>query len=1067
MKRLALYFAFFIGPTFALTAACGDDAKPSTDAASDVTADIATPDIALEDGTATDVGEDITPDAGPSDAAPDTVGPLVWPWPVAPTEVPADASWRDRFFFPEDPFAVFTWSEAPLPPWLKFSVLTADPETLIVQDSNSFAFHFDFARAHLPPFAIATPDSFDQQTLYHVGKVAILGGILFAPPAPSEGGLDLRPREIGVQLVAQDPLPTHVAIRMLRLVEGGLDVSDDRNRPTIFYMPTFEQQASAELDRQAYEAAGFPLSSPARWVNGNVCYAPGWAIGRLVRVAPDAIDAAWAAGSLTSTDILVTDSIPAEVPPVAGIVSFGPSTPLSHVAILATNLEIPFVFAAEASTRAAIEALLGETVALRARQPNTGSFSFGGCDVDAVRMTGFDGALSQDDIDSIVALKSPRPIELAPIVPAGMITHPTDTLTTADIGAYGGKASNFGLLVRTIPDHVPTPSLAISADPFFRFLDQRPDGQTPTLRELIADHLAGITWPLADPQAAETALAAVRALVKGPTTRLTPTDEASLIAALAPFKPTDRIRFRSSTNVEDSAFFTGAGLYDSFSGCLADDTDDDETGPSRCDPDRDSERGVFRAIKKVYASFWNTNAYLERLRHGVDESRAFMAILAHPSYPDEDELANGVATVIMGGGSRRVVVTTQKGAVSVTNPTAGSQPEVVTASIWGTNIWKELLQRSSLVLLGTTVMTWEDDYDTLIGLLNQVSEAWAATLPSGTRFALDFEFKKVRPGRLEIKQVRSLPLPSTSAEQTPWLLPNPSPKTLCVYQGEAGTALGIHRTKSKITISNRGLWLQSRALEATFWRDWQVEAAWDGARHTFGGDPTTLTAFSHTAPTIGMGDQTTADSFAWRPDTTTREAMTWSLLSVFPWRVSEATVPLLTLDDGTFYVRLGFTRPLYDPDEWNGGVSSEATARLGPCPDDEVLTDRHSHRAVTFDGPDGIAFDVAFYWPPPPTGVVAGYTAPLVKWDRTVITGLTPEPFELHGYWSQTYRPGHHNFTETYVFEPRLEEGIAPTVLSALAAADIVVIRVEGGWQTPTIEVEGRDGRWRTLQAGE
>ena len=56
-------------------------------------------------------------------------------------------------------------------------------------------------------------------------------------------------------------------------------------------------------------------------------------------------------------------------------------------------------------------------------------------------------------------------------------------------------------------------------------------------------------------------------------------------------------------NVEDSEHFTGAGLYDSYSGCLMDDLDGDSTGPSQCDPAEPQERGVFRAIHKVYASF--------------------------------------------------------------------------------------------------------------------------------------------------------------------------------------------------------------------------------------------------------------------------------------------------------------------------------------------------------------------------------------------------------------------------------------------------------------------------------
>ena len=31
---------------------------------------------------------------------------------------------------------------------------------------------------------------------------------------------------------------------------------------------------------------------------------------------------------------------------------------------------------------------------------------------------------------------------------------------------------------------------------------------------------------------------------------------------------------------------------------------------------------------------------------------------------------------------------------------------------------------------------------------------------------------------------------------------------------------------------------------------------------------------------------------------------------------------------------------------------------------------------------------------------------------------------------SQTYRPRHHNFTEKFIFEPRLEEGTEPVVVS-------------------------------------
>ena len=40
---------------------------------------------------------------------------------------------------------------------------------------------------------------------------------------------------------------------------------------------------------------------------------------------------------------------------------------------------------------------------------------------------------------------------------------------------------------------------------------------------------------------------------------------------------------------------------------------------------------------------------------------------------------------------------------------------------------------------------------------------------------------------------------------------------------------------------------------------------------------------------------------------------------------------------------------------------------------------------------EAVAIETSFYWPPHPTGPVAGYTAPLVRWVQTTITGLTTD----------------------------------------------------------------------------
>ncbi|MEM7385616.1 MAG: hypothetical protein AAF514_11790 [Verrucomicrobiota bacterium] len=110
----------------------------------------------------------------------------------------------------------------------------------------------------------------------------------------------------------------------------------------------------------------------------------------------------------------------------------------------------------------------------------------------------------------------------------------------------------------------------------------------------------------------------------------------------------------------------------------------------------------------------------------------------------------------------------------------------------------------------------------------------------------------------------------------------------------------------------------------------------------------------------------------------------------------------------------------------------------------------------------GVRIDTAFYWPKPPSGFTAGYTAPLVGWEETTIAGLKREPFVLRGYWSQTYRPEHHNFTERFLFESELEADLPQGVRSELRANDVRMIYFHSRTNDP-IRIIGFDGTIRTL----
>src|SRR5205085_1451619 len=136
---------------------------------------------------------------------------------------------------------------------------------------------------------------------------------------------------------------------------------------------------------------------------------------------------------------------------------------------------------------------------------------------------------------------------------------------------------NFGLLRRAIPQNSPK-AIAISFDLWDEFLGQTlPGGKT--LRQEIQARLAGFSYP-PDMKKLTAALEAIRTLITDNTVFTEAQMNAIGAVLLANFDPTIKIRFRSSTNVEDSENFTGAGLYDSYSGCLADDRDGDTTGPS-------------------------------------------------------------------------------------------------------------------------------------------------------------------------------------------------------------------------------------------------------------------------------------------------------------------------------------------------------------------------------------------------------------------------------------------------------------------------------------------------------
>ena len=216
-----------------------------------------------------------------------------------------------------------------------------------------------------------------------------------------------------------------------------------------------------------------------------------------------------------------------------------------------------------------------------------------------------------------------------------------------------------------------------------------------------------------------------------------------------------RVRFRSSSNVEDLLEFNGAGLYDSTSVCVADDLDGDDRGPSACDPQRNDERGIARGLKRVWASLWSFRAFEERAFFQIAQENAAMGVLVTRAFPDEE--ANGVAFTgnPRDGLDQRYLVTVQAGEASVVSPEPGEVPERNLVGILdGRAVTIDRVLRSTLVPAGDLVLSDERLIE-LSELMAYVDRNLVLPLEGHPReqILLDFEFK-LDDGTLAIKQVR-------------------------------------------------------------------------------------------------------------------------------------------------------------------------------------------------------------------------------------------------------------------------------------------------------------------------
>jgi hypothetical protein len=958
-------------------------------------------------------------------------GDPAWFYRFRTTALTAADDWKNQIQVPSDVFS--RTSDQSQVRWIKFLILTDDPTRVYFQDGNQRVLHYDFAKARLPRFAGLSRAAFDAVSLRTNQQQVVLGAILLPP--------DPKIPEWGIQFAGLDAYPTEWVARYFHAVCNAVEAVPSLRA---LYFPSFEQAEAAQASGTALVSQGIPLGSVFRWIQGNQVYSTGWAVGRLNFIPGTQIAQAYNEGRLKPSDILLTDGVPAEIPYVAGIISLVPATPNSHVALYAGANSLPFAYVADTNLQQQVRQLAGRDIVLRA------GIRYG---YNQISVADVQGQLNDSTRRLLTDLKSPPPVHLQAKAMLGSFSAVTTTLTSADRKNFGGKAVHYGLLRRTIPNNS-EPAIAFSFDLWEGFMDQSIPGEG-SLRQAISQRLLGFTNFPPDLNALRIQLAAIRGMITG-TATFSPALRSVVTNALSDFDPARKIRFRSSSNAEDSASFVAAGLYDSFSGCLADDLDSDSSGPCGCDATETKERGVFRAIQKVYASFYNDNAFLERLRRRIDESQVAMAVLVHYSTPDELEMANGVAQVsnqpaLWGPAILTGDLVTQLGAVSITNPDGGAVPEKIRVN----GSWADSpSSRSSLVPLGSTVLSFPSDYTQLFGLMQKVHLAYG-----NPGALLDFEYKKVRPGKLLIKQVRELPQP-VSAPVEPFLVNEPS--SYWAFNSEHSGVMADHRLKCFLQLETRNLRLSGTNLNTCFYSAARFEYRLHGSVvETLSGSPSNWPAATHEVIQTWPSARTFRDSWTIGTGSLRRR---YTLITEVPM-VDPTEGLVVTSRDLKKWLEVTYDSPSPNPE---GTPTTSEAVRLVLAPDPAKLA---PSAAETFQaGKLGVSIAFLVSSEPnsgPPLTIdpnpYGAFPAYYPSWAHATLTGLLAEPLVLTAYHATTASVGHQRRFQWFLFEPGADPALSISQRQALEAANVqsVYIYREPYSSLTWVRIQGNDGIWR------
>jgi hypothetical protein len=281
-------------------------------------------------------------------------------------------------------------------------------------------------------------------------------------------------------------------------------------------------------------------------------------------------------------EILVLDEVPVQLPPVAGIITSEPSTPLSHINLLAKGWGIPNAYIKNA--KELLKQYDGWWVSFETLRDN---YTIKRADMNQLREYQRRQAERLDVMKPRYNLNETRLLSLAE-------QHSRSSL------AYGGKSANLGEVLNAhLPGIVVPSGFTI---PFYYYDDFiKRNNLDDTIYGLLNDQKF-----VHDPAYRREQLVQLRQKIES--AEFDPKLRQMVLQKVAHEYGDKGLFVRSSSNSEDLPNFSGAGLYTTV-------------------PNVRGEQQLIDAIKKVWASLWNFEAYEARERASVDHSKIFMAVL--------------------------------------------------------------------------------------------------------------------------------------------------------------------------------------------------------------------------------------------------------------------------------------------------------------------------------------------------------------------------------------------------------------------------------------------------------